>query len=294
MLGQSGQLASELRLTTPALIQLKVLSYAEFSALSDTALNKLFFSINPVWVINAAAYNQVDQAELFPELALAGNFYLVQRLQRLCALTQSKLLHISTDYVFDGLAKTPYKEQDQAQPLNQYGKSKRAAELWLLQEYADSSVIIRTSWLYSAYGTNFVKTMLQLMQTKPQVKLVQNQLGSPCGALGLAQVIWQIVSGKAVNSGVYHWADAGYCSRYQFAREIQAVGLELGLLQQKAELLPVAAKHFALSAVRPAFSALDSSALRQLLLLPTVSWQQQLALVLRSFSVIKLDKLEKD
>ena len=162
LLGQSGQLANELKLTLPAPIELKVLSYADYCGLSDAQLFKLFLGFSPAWVINAMAYNQVDQAELFPELAMAGNFYLVQRLQKLCASTQSKLLHISTDYVFDGLSKTPYKEQDQTQPLNQYGKSKRAAELWLSQEYADSSVIIRTSWLYSFYGSNFVKTMLKL------------------------------------------------------------------------------------------------------------------------------------
>lgn len=290
LLGQSGQLANELKLTLPAPIELKVLSYADYCGLSDAQLFKLFLGFSPAWVINAMAYNQVDQAELFPELAMAGNFYLVQRLQKLCASTQSKLLHISTDYVFDGLSKTPYKEQDQTQPLNQYGKSKRAAELWLSQEYADSSVIIRTSWLYSFYGSNFVKTMLQLMQNKTSLKVVQDQIGSPCRAYGLASVIWQIVLQKIIVNGLYHWADSGYCSRYDFAVEIQALALDLGLLSHKAEIEAVNSELFNNTAARPAFSALDSTLLRDKLSLPQVPWQQQLAQALTLFTPVQLDK----
>ena len=284
LLGQSGQLASELRFSAPTSIQLKVLGYAEFWSLSEAELHKIFFSWNPDWVINATAYNQVDQAELFAELAMAGNFYLVQKLQRLCALTQSRLLHISTDYVFDGLSKVPYKEQDQAQPINQYGKSKRAAELWLLQEYADSSVIIRTSWLYSFYGSNFVKTMLQLMQTKTQLKVVQDHIGSPCWAYGLACAIWQVILQKNIENGLYHWADTGFCSRYEFALEIQSLALELGLLSQKAEIEAVNSELFTNTAARPAFSALDSTLLRERLSLPVQPWQKQLEQALKLFS----------
>lgn len=290
LLGQSGQLASELRFSAPTSIQLKVLGYAEFWSLSEAELHKIFFSWNPDWVINATAYNQVDQAELFAELAMAGNFYLVQKLQRLCALTQSRLLHISTDYVFDGLSKVPYKEQDQAQPINQYGKSKRAAELWLLQEYADSSVIIRTSWLYSFYGSNFVKTMLQLMQNKTSLKVVQDQIGSPCWAYGLASVIWQIVLQKIIVNGLYHWADSGYCSRYDFAVEIQAIALDLGLLSHKAEIEAVNSELFNNTAARPTFSALDSTLLRDKLSLPQVPWQQQLAQAVKLFRPGQSDK----
>lgn len=284
LLGQSGQLASELRLTTPASIRLKMISYSEFSILSDAELNRFFLSYKPDWVINAVAYNQVDQAELQPELAMAGNFYLVQRLQQLCALTQSRLVHISTDYVFDGNKQSPYTETDPVWPLSHYGKSKLLAEQWLQQEYAAHSVIIRTSWLYSVYGSNFVKTMLQLMQAKPQLQVVQDQIGSPCWAYGLACVIWQIIGSKTVLFGVYHWADSGYCSRSEFAIEIQALGLQLGLLSHKAEFIQVNSEQFNSPALRPAFSALDSSLLRELLFLPEVTWQQQLLQALALFT----------
>lgn len=283
LLGQTGQLATELRLTTPASIKLIVLSYAEFCILSEIKLNNLFLNNKPDWVINAVAYNQVDQAELSPELAMQGNFHLVQKLQQLCSLTGSKLLHISTDYVFDGCAFHPYKEIDKPKPLNHYGNSKLLAEQWLLQEYAESSVIIRTSWLYSVYGSNFVKTMLQLMQAREQLKVVQDQIGSPCWACSLAQVIWQIICSKAVLSGVYHWADSGYCSRYEFVSEIQTLALQLGLLSHKAELVPVNSDHFNSPAARPAFSALDSSLLRESLSLREDAWQQQLSLALTLF-----------
>lgn len=294
LLGQSGQLACELRASKPATLQLKVISFQQFSCLALDELQALFQIYKPDWVINAVAFNAVDQAQLQPELALAGNFYLVQKLQQLCVLNQSQLLHISSDYVFDGRTQRPYQTDDSTNPLNQYGHSKLLAEQWLQQHYANQSVIIRTSWLYSAYGKNFVKTMLQLMQTKPRLQLVQDQLGSPCWAFGLAVVIWQIIAGGAVGAGLYHWADTGYCCRYEFAQEIQAAGLKLGLLQQQAQLTAVSAEDFALPAVRPAFSALDSSGLRRLLALPAVSWQQQLARALSQFSVLDLDKNQKD
>lgn len=293
LLGQSGQLASELRISTPVSIELKVLSYVEFCRLSDTELRQLFTSFDPDWVINAVAYNQVDQAELYPELAMAGNFYQVQRLQRLCALIQSKLLHISTDYVFDGLSKVPYKEQDQAQPLNQYGKSKYAAELWLLQEYADSCVIIRTSWLYSFYGSNFVKTMLRLMQEKTQLKVVSDQIGSPCWAYGLACTIWQVILQKNIVNGLYHWADSGSCSRYEFAVEIQALALESGLLNQIAKIEAVNSELFTNTAARPAFSALNSTLLRERLSLPVQPWQKLLKRALSLFLPAQIEKKEK-
>lgn len=286
LLGQSGQLASELRLSAPTSIQLKVLSYAEFCNFSDAELTDIFLSFRPEWVINGFAYNQVDQAEIEAERAIAGNFYLVQRLQRLCALSQSRLLHISTDYVFDGLNTVPCKEQDPALPVNQYGKSKLSAELWLLQEYAEFSVIIRTSWLYSFYGSNFVKTMLDLMRNNTQLKVVQDQIGSPCWAYGLARTIWLLIVQKKVVSGLYHWADSGFCSRYELALQIQAIALDLGLLKHKVEIQAVGSELFNNPAARPAFSALDSSLLRERLSLPTEPWQQQLAQALKLFSPV--------
>lgn len=290
LLGQSGQLATELKQTVPGTIELKVLSYYEFCTLADADLNRLFMSYRPDWVINAFAFNKVDQAELSPELALAGNFYLVQKLQQLCAVTQSRLLHISSDYVFDGHSFIPYNETDLPRPLGQYGQSKLLAEQWLQQEYAASSLIIRTSWLYSAYGSNFVKTMLKLMQTKDVLQLVQDQQGSPCWAYGLSCVIWQVINTKVVTSGIYHWADTGYCSRYEFALEIQALGLKLGLLSHNAQITAVDSGQFSQPAVRPAFSALDSTLLRNTLSLPVLSWQAQLERALRSFLAVHVNQ----
>lgn len=292
LLGRSGQLASELKLITPVSIKLKTLSYSEFCVLSNAELNRIFLSFKPDWVINAVAYNQVDQAELSPELAMQGNFHLVQKLQQLCALTDAKLLHISTDYVFDGSQSESYKESDKPKPLNLYGKSKLLAEQWLLQEYSASSVIIRTSWLYSVYGSNFVKTMLRLMQEKQQLKVVRDQIGSPSRAYSLACTIWQMILQKEIVNGFYHWADSGYCSRYDFALEIQAIALDLGLLNHKAEIEAVGSEQFSCAATRPAFSALDSTALREKLFLPVMPWQQQLSQALRLFSPVSTDKKE--
>lgn len=293
LLGQSGQLASELRLTVPIPVELKVLSYADYCGLSDTKLYNLFLDFNPDWVINAVAYNQVEQAELFTELAMAGNVYLVKRLQKLCALSQSRLLHISTDYVFDGLGKIPYKEQHLPQPINQYGKSKVLAEQWLLQEFADSSVIIRTSWLYSYYGSNFVKTMLRLMQENAPLKVVSDQIGSPCWAYGLACTIWRMILENRVLSGLYHWADSGACSRYEFAVEIQSIALGLGLFNRKVEIEAVVSEQYSNAVKRPAFSVLDSTLLRETLSLPEAPWQQQLVQALSLFSPAQIEKKDE-
>jgi dTDP-4-dehydrorhamnose reductase len=131
LLGQSGQLAQELRLSAPATIQLKVLSFQQFTRLATYELRILFQTYQPHWVINAVAFNAVDQTEQQPELALAGNFYLLQKLQQLCASMQSKLLHISSDYMFGGRLQRPYQTDDCTGPVNQYDKSELLAEQWL-------------------------------------------------------------------------------------------------------------------------------------------------------------------
>jgi dTDP-4-dehydrorhamnose reductase len=292
LLGHSGQLASELRLTVPASIKLRVIRHSEFCRLSYDELSLIFLSYKPDWVINAVGFNSVDQAELEPALALTGNFSLVQKLHQLCTITQSRLLHISTDFVFEGERLLPYKELDKVNPINEYGKSKVLAEQWLVQEYAESCLIIRTSWLYSVYGSNFVKTMLNLMQTKEQLSVVQDQNGSPCWAAGLANVIWLIIRSNLVSSGIYHWADSGYCSKYEFALEIQAVALKLGLLTHKAEIKAADIRVFDKAAPRPAFSALDSTLLKESLCLPDLSWQHQLFQALSLFKPVCSSKKE--
>lgn len=292
LLGQSGQLASELRLTVPTSMTLNVISHSEFCRLSFFELTKIFLNYKPFWVINAVGFNYVDKAELEPVEALVGNFHLVQKLQRLCKLTNSNLLQISTDFVFDGSKSLPYREDDSTNPVNEYGKSKLLAEQWLLQEYGNSSLIIRTSWLYSVYGSNFVKTMLSLIRAKKQLSVVYDQRGSPCWAAGLARAIWLIIQSNIITSGVYHWADSGYCSKYEFALETQRAALKLGLISTEARINPVGSEIFNTPAVRPTFSALDSTSLRELLCLPARSWQHQLYQALSMFTPEDISKKE--
>ena len=247
LLGQSGQLASELRAATPTSIQLKVLGYAEFWSLSEAELHKIFFSWSPDWVINATAYNQVDQAELFAELAMAGNFYLVQKLQRLCVLTQSRLLHISTDYVFDGKSLTDYRETDPVNPQNAYGRTKLAGELGVVESGADA-YIVRTSWVFGEFGNNFVYTMQRLAQTHPKLSVVNDQLGRPTWTRTLAEFMLHLITVNAT-FGTYHLSNDDTATWFDFAREI--------LKTTAVEVAPVTSAEFPQKAYRPKHSVMS-------------------------------------
>ncbi|MDO4565898.1 MAG: dTDP-4-dehydrorhamnose reductase [Oscillospiraceae bacterium] len=204
-------------------------------------------------VINCAAFTNVNACESEQDAAFAANALGPRNLAEACASTSTALMHVSTDYVFDGLASEPYREYDLPSPITVYGKTKLAGEL-AVRERCANHYIIRTAWLYGAKGTNFVKTILKLAREKDEIKVVNDQLGNPTNAVDLAHHMLKIAPSSRY--GVYHCTGAGVCSWYDFASEIVRLsGLECRVIPCTTEEYPTPAK-------RPAFSALDNMMLR--------------------------------
>ena len=177
----------------------------------------------PDWIINCAAYNLVDKAENEPDIALMINGTAVKNITEVIRGTECRFIHISSDYIFDGNSNVPYNEYSPANPLSAYGRSKLAGEKFALLH--QGSMIIRTSWLYSSFGNNFVKTILKKAKETESINVVSDQTGTPTYAADLAEAIMSIISGVirnqiALNAGIYNYSDEGVCSWYDFAVEI--------------------------------------------------------------------------
>lgn len=211
----------------------------------------------PDLIINSAAYTAVDAAERNEALAFSVNGAGAANLAKAAKTAGCRIIHMSTDFVFDGQNESPYSPDDEPNPVGVYGCSKLAGEQAVLESGADA-VVIRTSWLYSVHGGNFVKTMLRLMGEKDEIKVVDDQRGSPTWGRGLADAIWRVAV-KPEIQGVLHWCDAGVISWFEFAQGIQQEALALGLLDRAARLSAVSTAEYPTAARRPAYSALDAS-----------------------------------
>lgn len=239
-------------------------------------------------IINAAAYTQVDQAESDRDNAFAVNELGVVNLARWAAANKASMLQVSTDFVFDGAATTPYLPthpagavgDDSSARISAYGASKLAGERAMQSLLPEAGIILRTSWLYSEHGSNFVKTMLRLMDERDQLSIVGDQIGSPTSTHSLAQLIFAVIR-QQNGHGVYHWSDGGAISWFEFAREIQRQGIEQGLLQREIPLQAIATEDYPTAAKRPAYSVLDRSSTLSDFDCPALSWQQQLTVVLK-------------
>ena len=210
------------------------------------------------WIINCVAYTAVDQAETDSETAFRINASGPENLAKLAAGLGARLVHFSTDYVFDGLGRRPYVENDEPRPLSRYGASKWQGEKLLAAGWP-SAFIFRISWLYGIFGNNFANTMLKFFRDKNEVRVVNDQLGSPTYAKVLAANVVRLVAGNSDRYGLYHYCDNGVISWYDFAAAIMERALALKLLTKKIPLLSVASVEFPTLAVRPAYAALDSA-----------------------------------
>lgn len=230
-------------------------------------------STKPNWIINCAAYNAVDQAETNPNPAMLVNAHVVRTMADAIKDTDCRLIHISTDYVYDGMSSVPYNENAAVGPLSAYGTSKLAGEKYALQHPA--SIIIRTSWLYSSFGNNFVKTILRHAREKESLNIVFDQTGTPTYAADLAAAIMHIVAGVirnqlAFNSGIYNYSNEGVCTWYDFAIEIIR---EAGL---KCNVKPVLSKDFRQVARRPSYSVMDKTKIKESFDLTIPYWRDSL------------------
>jgi len=231
-------------------------------------------------LINCAAYTNVDKAEDEPNLANKINHIAVKNLAEIAKKQQLKLIHISTDYVFDGNSNVPYNEKDNTNPQNVYGASKLNGEKALLKVNPPNAVIIRTSWLYSSFGENFVKTILKLSTEKESISVVSDQIGSPTYANDLAKTILQVLPLiKSSGVQIYHYANEGECSWFQFAEEI------IKLSKNKCEVIPVSSSTFNSKAKRPNFSLLNTTKIQQEFDVKIPHWKDALAVCMERLRI---------
>lgn len=232
----------------------------------------------PDWIINCAAYNLVDKAETENEIALLVNGNAVRNISEAVKGSDCRFIHVSTDYVFDGKSNIPYNEDSLTNPPGAYGRSKLEGEKATLLHHA--SMIIRTSWLYSSYGTNFVKTILARAKEKDSLRVVFDQTGTPTYAADLADAIMKIISGvirnqTAFNPGLYHYSNEGVCSWYDFAA---AIVEEAGLT---CKILPILSKDYPAAAQRPSYTVLDKTKIKENYNLEIPHWRDSLKKCIR-------------
>jgi dTDP-4-dehydrorhamnose reductase len=278
VLGGGGQVATAVIAAAPAPHRAVARSRAELDICDASAVARALAETGAEWVVNGAAYTAVDRAEDEPAQARAVNDTAVGVLSAASASAGCRLLHLSTDFVFDGASSRAYLPTDATHPLSVYGQSKLAGERHVLGG-TESGIVLRTAWVYAAAGRNFVLTMLRLMREKEQVSVVCDQIGTPTWAGGIAAAIWGLIDVGAPG-GVYHWTDLGVASWYDFAVAIQDEALARGLLRRPVPVIPIPTSAYPTRARRPAFSVLDSSSARARINTPARHWRHNLRTML--------------
>jgi len=274
LIGANGQLGWEVQRTCPGNVSLSVCDYPKIDLCSNTSIKDCIKNTAPDCIINAAAYTAVDKAEQDKKAAFKINHEAVSNIAVLAKKNDIKLVHISTDYVFNGKSFKPYRPEDSPSPESVYGSSKLEGEMEAVRILGDNVLIIRTAWLYSSHGQNFVKTMLNLMQEKEHLRVVDDQIGTPTWAYGLAQAIWTAIDKNLI--ATFHWTDAGIASWYDFAMAIQEEGFSAGLLNKVIPIFPVPAAQFPTPAKRPLYGVLDKSSMWRATHIKPVHWHVQL------------------
>ena len=278
VLGGGGQVASAVVAAAPNQHHVVAKTRAELDIGDGSAVARALAETGAEWIVNGAAYTAVDLAEDERAQAIAVNDTAVGVLAAATSKVRSRLLHLSTDFVFDGKSNHAYLPTDQANPLSVYGTSKLDGERHVLNDAAEG-VVLRTAWVYAAAGRNFVLTMLRLMREKEHVSVVCDQIGTPTWAGGIAAAIWGLIEVGAPG-GVYHWTDLGVASWYDFAVAIQDEALARGLLRRAVPVTPIPSAAYPTRARRPAFSVLDTSSTRALTKVPARHWRHNLRTML--------------
>jgi len=281
--GGTGQLGRELACTVPPGWCALGFGSADLDVTRAEMVAEVLARVRPAVVINAAAYTAVDAAEAAPDRAHAVNAEGAANVADVCRRVGARMIQVSTDYVFDGAASRPYRPDDQPRPLGAYGRTKLAGEREVIRLLGDEAVILRTSWLYSRWGRNFVLTMLRLFEERDEVGVVQDQVGAPTWSRSLAEAIWVTASRPEVR-GMHHWTDEGVTSWYDFAMAIQAEALELGLLRRRAAIRPLHTDQYPTAAPRPPYSVLDATTTEAALRLPRRPWRVSLQHMLQDLA----------
>lgn len=278
--GSSGQLGQSLQFIAPNYpeIQFVFCSSSELDITNFTQCIEVFEKYQPHYCINTAAYTAVDKAESDTEKAVAINVTGVKNIAEVCKRHNTILLHISTDFVFDGTKKAPYVEADIPNPTGVYGKTKLDGEQALQQTW-EKHFIIRTSWVYSQFGNNFMKTMLRLAKERDHISVVNDQIGTPTNAVDLAECLVKIICHTELvevqqpttdNFGIYHFSNEGQCSWYEFAKKIFEIN------KINIYLQPIPTSSFPTPARRPSYSVLDKSNIKTVFGIAINGWEDRI------------------
>jgi len=287
LIGCNGMLGTELSIILEKSGLSFIATDREIDITDPLALDT-FIKNKPVkWIINCAAYTAVDKAEDDAETCRRLNTFGAANIASCAGNIDARLLHISTDYVFDGKGiyenntdtPRPYREDDTTNPVSVYGLSKRDGELAAM-ENNHNSYIIRTAWLYGKYGNNFAATMLRLMNQREEISVIDDQRGSPTWAFDLASLILIFIeyidSGNTIPPGIFHYTNEGNISWFDFANEIYRQGAELGLIKKKCAIIPCTTAEYPSKAQRPVFSVLDKSKIKAALDISIPDWDKSL------------------
>lgn len=274
IVGGKGQLGRGLAATAPADAEIVSHDINTLDIADADALRACVAEVRPDLLFNAAAYTAVDKAESEEDVALAVNGSAVGALASASRAVGAQLVHVSTDFVFDGTSGLPYAPDASPNPVSAYGRTKLAGE----QAAGPDALVVRTAWVYAPTGGNFVRTMLRLMAERPEVRVVADQIGTPTYAPGLAKALWTLgINGV---TGIHHYTDSGAASWYDFAVAIQEEALAIGLLNAAVPVIPINTADFPTPARRPHYSVLDKSSTFAALGAPAPHWRSNLRVML--------------
>lgn len=279
LFGAGGQLGRELIRTCPEHITLVTCGTPKVDFLMTGSIRACIEETAPDRIINAAAYTEVDRAETEKSKAFGINHLAVAEIASLAAEKDIGLVHISTDYIFNGRHYKPWLPQDGPDPQSVYGHAKLEGENAVRNVLKERALIIRTAWLYASHGQNFVKTMLQLMAAGKNLTVIDEQIGTPTWANGLARAVWVCMEKNVM--GTHHWTDAGVASWYDFSVAIQEEALALGLTDSPVSIIPVSSDQYPTAAQRPFYSVLDKRSIWKATNIIPVHWRVQLRNMLK-------------
>jgi dTDP-4-dehydrorhamnose reductase len=281
--GASGQLGRELQARVPADWQVFACGTDECDVTDAAMVNRVLSQTRPDTVIHTAAYTDVDAAETETARAEAVNCGGTANVASAATAIGARMIYISTDFVFDGQQGHPYQPEDEPRPLNAYGRSKLAGEREVTRITAGGALIVRTAWVYSRHGDNFVRRMLRLMGERESLAVVSDQIGTPTWGRGLAEALW-IAAARPSLRGILHWTDAGVASWYDFAVAIQEEALRVRALERAVPIRPIRSEEFPRPARRPSYSILDKSAGWAALNGPAQHWRTNLGSMLQEMA----------
>jgi len=277
--GAAGQLGFELQRTAPEGTTVLPIDIDQLDLTESTDVAAFVAEHQPLVIINGAAYTAVDRAEGQQAIAESVNVTAAASLAAAASRHGARMIQVSTDFVFGGATEFPWRPSDVTAPQSVYGRTKRDGERAVLDALGPNGLVVRTAWLYSSHGGNFVRTMLRLMRERSEVRVIADQVGTPTWANSLARTIWAAVEQPAV-SGILHWTDAGVSSWYDFAVAIQEEAMVRGLLTRAVPIHPIATSEYPALARRPSYSVLDATETTRVLGTTPQHWRVNLRLML--------------